>query len=339
MAKLIIYDKEGTREVELGDHNSLGRLQGNAVRIRDPLVSKEHCLIYREPSGRYRIKDLESRNGTYVNDQRIFKETEIDNGDEITLGLTSIIFLSETMDDFISIEEDRSEIMMVNPVSPEPGRFVSEKEIRNERTLRGDYEKLRVAIELQRDIGLELNLSRIFNRILSSTFEFLDCDSAAILMADEQGAMALQASRTKYKQEKLIVSSTMVRRVQQEKVGIITADALTDERFRGSKSIMNQRVRSSMAVPILREEKVLGIMIIQSFSAVMAYTEQDLRFFTNIAHQTAQLIKMSEMAKRIEEDAKTRERFQRLLSPDLAEMVVSGELKVEKGGETRRAPG
>lgn len=33
----------------------------------------------------------------------------------------------------------------------------------------------------------------------------------------------------------------------------------------------------------------------------------------------------------------TRERFQRLLSPDLAEMVVSGNLNVEKGGETRIA--
>ena len=33
----------------------------------------------------------------------------------------------------------------------------------------------------------------------------------------------------------------------------------------------------------------------------------------------------------------TRERFQRLLSPDLAEMVVSGRLSVEKGGENRTA--
>ncbi|BBO80080.1 adenylate/guanylate cyclase domain-containing protein [Desulfosarcina ovata] len=35
---------------------------------------------------------------------------------------------------------------------------------------------------------------------------------------------------------------------------------------------------------------------------------------------------------RLERDAVTRERFQRLLSPDLADRVVSGELRVEKGG-------
>ncbi len=40
-------------------------------------------------------------------------------------------------------------------------------------------------------------------------------------------------------------------------------------------------------------------------------------------------------AEKMQRDASTRERFQRLLSPDLAEMVVNGELMVEKGGESR----
>ena len=43
------------------------------------------------------------------------------------------------------------------------------------------------------------------------------------------------------------------------------------------------------------------------------------------------------MAEKLERDRRTRERFQRLLSPDLAEMVVSGKLKVQKGGESRVA--
>ena len=42
-------------------------------------------------------------------------------------------------------------------------------------------------------------------------------------------------------------------------------------------------------------------------------------------------------AKKMERDAATRERFRRLLSPDLAELVVNGKLTVEKGGESRVA--
>ena len=40
-------------------------------------------------------------------------------------------------------------------------------------------------------------------------------------------------------------------------------------------------------------------------------------------------------AEKMEQDAATRERFRRLFSPDLAEMVVNGKLAVEKGGEDR----
>jgi len=40
---------------------------------------------------------------------------------------------------------------------------------------------------------------------------------------------------------------------------------------------------------------------------------------------------------RVREEEETRRRFERLLSPDLAEMVASGKLKVEKGGESRFA--
>ena len=42
-------------------------------------------------------------------------------------------------------------------------------------------------------------------------------------------------------------------------------------------------------------------------------------------------------ADKMERDAATRERFRRLLSPDLAELVVNGKLTVEKGGESRVA--
>jgi adenylate cyclase len=41
------------------------------------------------------------------------------------------------------------------------------------------------------------------------------------------------------------------------------------------------------------------------------------------------------MAKKIEDEAKTRAQFQRLLSPNLVEQVVSGQLQLEKGGELR----
>ena len=52
------------------------------------------------------------------------------------------------------------------------------------------------------------------------------------------------------------------------------------------------------------------------------------------AHAQYALNERREAARKMERDAAARERFQRLLSPDLAEMVVSGQLEVKKGGES-----
>ena len=120
--------------------------------------------------------------------------------------------------------------------------------------------------------------------------------------------------------EKLVLSSTLLSQVSREKAGILSSDAMMDNRFKEARSIIMQGIRSSMAVPIMHHQELLGIMIVDSSVAVNAYTEKDLHLLTNIVNQTAQFIKNSQMAQKIERDATTRERFQRLLSPDLAEL-------------------
>jgi adenylate cyclase len=340
MAKLIVKAGDGIREIALERLNSVGRSPANQVQIPDPLVSKQHCLIFADRDGNYNIRDLGSRNGTLVNKKRILSDTLLQNGDEISVGTTRCMFHLDTAGSLVGLDGERCQIIVIDQIyanALQKGRFLPEKQITDENALRADYEKLRVAHELGRDIGLELDQTRIFNQILTRTFDVLECDQAVILIADAKGNMNVEAFKTSAPKDEVVVSTTVIRRVQEDKVGIIIADALADERFRNAESIISQRVRSSMAVPLLHEDELLGIMIIESFASVKAYNKKELLLFNNIAQQTARLMKMGEMAKKIETDAATRARFQRLLSPDLAEMVVSGKLKVEKGGDERVA--
>jgi adenylate cyclase len=98
-----------------------------------------------------------------------------------------------------------------------------------------------------------------------------------------------------------------------------------------------QGIRSSMAAPILQQDELLGCIIIDSSVAVNAYSEKDLQLLTNIGTQAARYLNNINMANKIQADSITRERFSRLMSPDLAEMVVNGNLSVEKGGQNRVA--
>ncbi len=341
MAKFVIFDSGGRREAELLEHNSVGRHPQNQIQILDRVVSKEHCFIILDKERGYVLKDLGSLNGSYVNKQRVDGEALLKDGDEVSLGNTRCMFLSEEMADSAAQNVDLTEGAVQSHIQAKieqtEGNFLPEGEISDINALRADYEKLRVTYELARDIGLELDLDTIFERIFDRTFEFLNCDRAVILTPNDAGEYKPRAFKKKKPGDKLVISSTLVSQVQKERAGILSSDAMMDNRFKEARSIIMQGIRSSMAVPIMHHSELLGIMIVDSMVAVNAYTDKDLYLLSNIANQAAQFIKNAQMAIKIEKDAGTREQFQRLLSPDLAELVVSGELKVEKGGENRVA--
>jgi adenylate cyclase len=106
-----------------------------------------------------------------------------------------------------------------------------------------------------------------------------------------------------------------------------------DSRFSGAHSIIMQGIRSTMTVPLLIGEEILGIMHLDSQIATNAFTDKDLQVFTGIASQAAIAIQNARLAKKIEHEAQTRAQFQRLIPPNIVEQVVAGELTIEKGGK------
>jgi adenylate cyclase len=105
-----------------------------------------------------------------------------------------------------------------------------------------------------------------------------------------------------------------------------------DSRFQGARSIIMQGIRSTMTVPLIHHDELLGIMHLDSMVATNAFGEKDLQIFAGVGNQAAAAIHNSMLARKIEQEAKTRAQFQRLLSPNLVEQVVSGKLQLEKGG-------
>ncbi len=70
---------------------TLGRADDNTLILEDPYASAHHALIlWRE--GRWWIEDLDSHNGTLVNDERITHITHLTPGDTILVGETVLRF-------------------------------------------------------------------------------------------------------------------------------------------------------------------------------------------------------------------------------------------------------
>src|SRR5690606_31649858 len=115
--------------------------------------------------------------------------------------------------------------------------------------------------------------------------------------------------------------------------GLLTSDAQLDAQLRASHTVVGQRIRSALCVPLLVGVDVVGVIHLSSSSAAGAYEERDLALLRAIAQPAALAVANARLARRIEEEAKTRAQLSRFLSPALLEKVVRRELNLETSGD------
>jgi adenylate cyclase len=349
MALLRIISPEGPeRSVELERHNTLGRHPDNTIQVLDRIVSKNHCHIDLAEGGRFVLTDLGSLNGTFINGERVDGQRPLNPGDEIALGSTKITFDGPVVATAVTTPAGQP---IVGRVTMAAGaieshvrarlaqqveqHFVPERLVSDAAALRRDYEKLRVSFELTRAIAGELDVDRLLTKILDTAFQLLPVDRGVVLLL-ESGTPKPRCVRTKRGDgEEVALSTTIINEVLRDRSAVLSSDALMDSRFKGAQSIIMQGIRSSMAVPLIYSDDLLGIMVLDSQVAANAFSEKDLQLTQALANQAAVAIQNSLYAAKIEQEALTRQRFQRLLSPAIAELVLSGEVEVQKGGQSR----
>jgi adenylate cyclase len=337
MAKIIVTGNEQRREYELGAINTVGRHPDNTLQILDRIVSKEHAQILRQPDGRFLFRDLGSLNGSFLRGERM-SEHILKDGDEITLGSTRLTYQERSPEDSllekVTIAPAATESLIRKKVAPAATthEFLPEREIFDVEVLRRDYEKLRLANELGRSIGLEVNTEVLLEKIIMKAFELIPADRGVILLMEDGVPKPKIAKTRDGKNEQIVLSKSILSEVVNNKASVLSSDATMDSRFSAAHSVIMQGIRSTMTVPLLHRDELLGIMHLDSMIATNAFGEKDLQIFAGIANQAAVAIHNSQLAREIEQEAKTRAQFQRLLSPNLVDQVVQGKLQLEKGG-------
>ncbi|RBP46186.1 chromosome segregation ATPase [Roseimicrobium gellanilyticum] len=86
MAKLtFILDDGETIEVPLHDSVTIGRADGNDVVVYDPRISSRHAELHFLSDGKFEVRDLASKAGTYVNGERVERKL-LGHGDQVSFG-------------------------------------------------------------------------------------------------------------------------------------------------------------------------------------------------------------------------------------------------------------
>jgi len=206
----------------------------------------------------------------------------------------------------------------------------------NTQQLAADYERLRLSHELSREIALERDLPSLLNKILLTIFKFVRADRGVIFLKAKDGQLVPGASqRRDGTNQPIPVSSTIMNHVIRERATVLTHDAAMDFAASKGKSMILNRISSAIVVPLLHNDEILGVLWLDS-ETLAQFQRKDLELVTAIVNQAAMFIEINILGKKIEHEIVTRERFSRLLSPNVAERVISGQLEIKKGGDLVR---
>jgi len=202
--------------------------------------------------------------------------------------------------------------------------------------VRTDYERLRASHELSREIALERDTNKLLDKILASIFKFIRADRGVIFLKGSDSELTIGASRRRDGTDAPIqVSATILNHVMKERAAVLTHDAAMDFAASKGKSMILNRISSAIVVPLLHNDEILGVLWLDS-ETLAQFQRKDLELVTAIVNQAAMFIEINILAKKIEHEIVTRERFSRLLSPNVAERVISGQLEIKKGGDLVR---
>lgn len=343
-ARLVYRSADGlVTEFPLSDRNSLGRHPRNSIRLNDREISKEHAVIERR-GGQFFIRDLRSSNGTYVNNRRV-SEAPLQPGDEVVLGSMRLVL---QLDPRPADRGSARDLVTILPQDPGSSTHIHAKiddravdflpvgRVSDVEVLKQDYEKLRLTHELSR-IGITTDLGKLLGKTLDVVFSMLPADNAVIMLVDEDTNTlvphTVRRRNPRDEDEEIVLSSSIVNGVLQDRASMLLSDAFIDPRFSGSESIIAQGIRAAMCVPLVAHEKVLGIMHLDTRERVGAFTEKDLQLLKAIANQTAIAIENARLVRQIEEEAKTRGQLSRFLPPHVVEEMVHGKGRpIKKGG-------
>lgn len=94
-AKLIVTSDGKPEQVfELGERLTIGRSNSNDLVLDDQNASRRHAEIRHHGGPRYRVTDIGSANGTWLNGRRLTVPKDLEDGDQVVIGNIMMRFIA-----------------------------------------------------------------------------------------------------------------------------------------------------------------------------------------------------------------------------------------------------
>lgn len=320
----------------------VGRAEECDLQLPDRRMSRRHARFHKIDD-RLFVEDLGSPNGTLVNQHRI-RKSELHSGDIVTMGKTSVRIATTTSPS--SPERIRPDL--IKPVKealpPDLDRMVAEDYfsalgLGEDTLLDASAARIETIIRKTRNFAILHEISKamqrahdpmaMLNTVLDLVLKVTGADRSYVALVDEQGSERVEATRTARPQSgssNASLSQTVTEHVLKGRCGIICSDASADDRFAQAQSLFLNETRALMASPMLLQNRVLGLIAVESSHMGARFTEYDLDLLSVVASTVGVALDNMQLAQKREQTIKALEEAQAQLLATQNRLIQSEQM-------------
>lgn len=290
----ILVGCEEGKSYDLEDFKTytVGRSSGNDIQIKDRNISRHHLTITNN-KGMCIIKDLNSKNGTFINGKNLpsGEGIKIKEGVPIVIGMT-VLGIGEISKSTLK--------PFLNAVGISKEIYESRDDINHEREM-VIKKCLEFIYDMDRDFGESKDIIEISNKMLDRIFVFLNrIDRCVIVLIDENTGEILNEifrSRAKipvtkpaqaYNHELVKKSLKLNKPIMiSDCYAKVDADDVDDRDGELTQSLQIMKIRSAFCIPINSPLGTRGALYIDALEIPNAFRKNDLALLRDVSGRAA----------------------------------------------------
>src|SRR5687768_15609218 len=336
---LVLQGPDKGRRFELPDAPALVGRDSRQLPLTDNTVSRRHAELIPGTDSNWVLRDLGSSNGTYINGLRVTNRYALKLGDQIRVGRTLMVFgaqpgITRARGGDVSLagEESGMDSAIMHTVPSNDDSMV----LAVPEPAAAAMQNLKLLYQLGASLGSSFDVTQVLEVVMDLVFEHVKADRGIIMLIDEKtqelvprivrrreepeaddgkdGApgndnipVATGDDEEKPEPPKIHASRTIINHVLTEGEGVLSANAMTDQRFSKGKSVHDLGIRSALCVPIKARrldgrvdskgamDEVIGVIYIDSSVKNYTYAPDQLRLLTAIGLQAGMAIQNAKL--------------------------------------------
>ena len=252
---------------------TIGRSRSSDVYLEDTSVSRLHAWI-RVRDGAHIIEDNRSRHGVKVNGKPVERQRLADN-DVIEVGVYVLKFVDAASRDS----------QVTTTASP-------------------NLDRMQLLLDVTRSINSSLAIREVLERVIDAVIQLTQAERGFLMTLSPKGDLEFQIGRncdhTALESDRLSVSVSIIDRVRESGLPVVLSDIREASASMHSPSLVELGLRSVMCVPLKTNDRLIGLIYVDSQRRVKQFEESDLNLFQSLGNQAALAIEKSQLYERLQ---------------------------------------